>query len=440
MGSFSVVEGTRKLARRLKHRQPTYSEPEFKNTKPTNASTPKVTDGHATAYSCVHKSNADIPVASSFTNGHRKIAPTTSTFPPEAPIIQPDNDDFGPLVTPDSRSDIEKLPPGLYAHLLNRLTPPEGVLLSLTCKQLWSQVTLRSSDVLHRMKRCSSLDDVKYLLTRIERDNSSLILCSVCLRLHKRLIDEQDAFLNRKEVFHTGRNCTDSSGAVELGPIHYRYKVYREAVESILRAASLGGEFDLHSDALKHSAQWKAWSKCPVSVSWECECLVIESDGDLPNLFVCTKYQTEIDLRRPISEEIQAGEIRGCGHKDLDEKRLMRNLLREAERTHDTEAREGRDTTEPQSPLRNYHQCPRCPTDMEASVKKKPGEVFAMLTVTAWRDPGTSGDHMATQWLQQVCYYSSDDFSRHPAYAYGSEKLKDVYEKHKGPRASVESD
>ena len=60
------------------------------------------------------------------------------------------------LTPKDTRSGLEKLPPELYAQLLRHMKPTHGVLLSLICNKLWSQVSLQAKDVLYRVRRCTN--------------------------------------------------------------------------------------------------------------------------------------------------------------------------------------------------------------------------------------------------------------------------------------------
>ena len=68
-------------------------------------------------------------------------------------------------------------------------------------------------------------------------------------------------------------------------------------------------------------------------------------------------------------------------------------------------------------------------------------EVFAALTVEAFRDLGPRGDHLTAEWTNQIDHLRGLYFPRTPsAYTFGAENLGEVYVNEKLRRAGESSE
>ena len=134
----------------------------------------------------------------------------------------------------------------------------------------------------------------------------------------------------------------------------------------------------MSADEIKHLSQWKAYDAVPVVVQWDCEAQAAHTDElELPSLLVRTNYEMDIDLRRPIREQVVTGESRACGHVAKDERAPMLELLQMIQAYHEAGVETGKDRTSSSSS--RYYQCRRFPTDMEVTIDKNPGEALLCL-------------------------------------------------------------
>lgn len=167
---------------------------------------------------------------------------------------------------------------GFASHRMLRRCPhlSRTWLLTLTCKTLWIQVTLRSSDVLHKLKRCTPLDETMHFLRLLERDNSRFIRCTVCFRVHYRMRHESKRLANLGLYVAKRRRCSESWAAVHTpGPLGKRLSIYREGLELVLRAYELGPTFGLSLNTLQQWSRWehlglpvRGYSFAPTQRSW----------------------------------------------------------------------------------------------------------------------------------------------------------------------------
>ena len=147
--------------------------------------------------------------------------------------------------------------------------------------------------------------------------------------------------------------------------------------------------------------------------------MVVTSPQD-HHLFIRTRYQVEIDLEKPLETQVEESEVQGCNH-DIRRQRLQAvAALREV-------AGERRHRGRPMF-AQAMIQCDCCPTDFLCEARRKEDELFAELTVFAWRDLGGRGDHLAALWKMQVePYYGSTSFAR-ASYQFRNQSLKELYE------------
>ena len=220
---------------------------------------------------------------------------------------------FPPDLKPvNSLSNMERLPAELYMALLQHVTPTDGVLLSLTCKSLWAQVTLQSNDVLDKLKRTSSLDEILHFLKLLEKDDSSYTMCTFCFRLHSRSRHEHTTLIQTRESITKRRPCSEQLGVLRLtGPYECRLVIYREAVDLLLRAATLGAEFGLQLDCMRQSFEREVYSTARMDIRFKCNAVTVpvpESEQS-PHLFIETAYTVELDLRRSLYAQVKGAEI-----------------------------------------------------------------------------------------------------------------------------------
>ena len=325
-----------------------------------------------------------------------------------------------PALKPETPSGMEKLPAELYAQLLQYTTPTGAVLLSLTCKKLWSQVNLYAEDVLYQARRCAELSETIQFLTLLEKDNRGLILCTACLKLHQRRDVVCYVLRSLNKFFTPGRKCSDALGTVKVGKLYAGESVTREAVELILRAASLGPRYGLSVKELNLEQSWEAFGIGRISVNLTSEARAVIAAPGIPCLVLKTTQKAEIDLRRPIDNQIESSKIVGCNHETTSERRHIAAALEEvAVFTASQETVES---------SREYR-CAGCPTDMRVLASKHGKEVFARLQVQTWRDLGPRGDHGSQQWQAQSAVWKSKNFDRtQNGYLFGVQWLGSVYD------------
>ena len=236
-------------------------------------------------------------------------------------------------------SSIENLPPELYVAILQELKPTHGIILSLTCKQLWRQVVSTPYDALHKARRCSKLSDRIEFLLLLEKDKPGYIICTMCMKLHKRINNESTVLVRDRDTWRRPRHCT--SRGLNVGGYRNHVTIDREAVELILRAASLGPAYGLDSSTLTRKIQYKTCSTSDISleVSFDTEAMVVGHPLDIgPSLFLRTRYRVDIDLERSLDKQVEATDVKVCEHMYGGRRLEAINVLQEValENTGDT--------------------------------------------------------------------------------------------------------
>lgn len=312
--------------------------------------------------------------------------------------------------------------------LVRKKSPVEGVLLSLTCKSVWSQVKLQSTDVLYKLKRCLSLDQTIYFLRMLEKDSSRYIVCTACLRLHTRKKNE-DQFVYFGSITKPIRPCSSEIGVTTMQGKSLNFlRVHREAVELILRAAALGPKYGPSLAILKRSRGWDVFSVTHFKVKFNSVGAIARSRDGVDHLLLKGDYSFEVDLRRPLMDQISDASIGGCQHNPLNQKKSIVRAI---------EAAQASIRSDPFSAL---CYCPWCPTDVLYEVTRIPEEVFAKVDISVIRDLGPRGDHRSRIWESQayevMCGRLSDrqtgPFDRNANYTFHTESLHDVWEEAEG--------
>ena len=330
--------------------------------------------------------------------------------------------------TDNRRSHLERLPPELYIELLDSMDPKDGILLSLTCRKLWSMASPKSRSLLSDLKRRQCLSNRIEFLNLLERDDPKYIRCSVCMKLHVRL-DNEIGLLAL--TYRIKRPCANTSGIMELGSEcpgggSCPMTLPREAVELVLRSFDQGPGYGIPVSRLRASAVRKAYKVTMVSTTFNCEGRVhvpkrspLTSVGGEPRLMMRTKYQMEVDLEQSIRAQVEGAELMGCGHqKSLEQDAItntVNNVMGDIPQTIH---------------LTTLHKCRYCPTDMEITVRRMPEEYLASVAVEAWRDLGGRGYHARGEWKHQTSgpYLSQmTPFDRSLGYALGTRPLKEVF-------------
>ena len=332
-------------------------------------------------------------------------------------------------------SHIQRLPAELYVELLDYMEPRYGVLLSLTCKKLWSMVSLKSNRVLHDLRRCEHLAARIDSLDLLEKDSPRHVRCTVCMVLHKRQPKEGSLSLRFDSA---ERKCAEASGYVGLGdsrflrPAHMHLS--REAAELMLRANSRGVEYGLSTSILGFASKGYAYGEIRTLVKFECrgriytEGTAYTSSGiaraSTPHLLLRTKYQIEVDTEWNIKPQVESTQVKSCGHNEDRERNIIISTV--ADLIKNTNG----SNTSPTYNANAFYQCPLCPTDMEVTASKVPGECFISVTIEAWRDMGGRGKHTDIEWKRQTSTYlgSACPFRRETQYALGQRSLKEVFD------------
>ena len=144
-----------------------------------------------------------------------------------------------------------------------------------------------------------------------------------------------------------------------------------------------------------------------------------------PSLLLKTAYMTEIDLRRPVRDQVTISDIKVCNHSTAGEQDQMTEALQEVNFP-------GRASTA------TTYSCAACPADMHFYAEKQSGEVFATLVLRTWRDLDPRQRHSLRPWHAQTssCPHYSFDRARN-GYAFGSLWLGDVFKKAEQQECSV---
>ena len=307
--------------------------------------------------------------------------------------------------------------------LVRKMSPVEGVLLSLTCKALWARVTLQSTDVLHKVQRCLSLDETMHFLRMLEKDNCRYVICTACLKLHRRMKDETK-FVRADWGYSYGlRPCTD-----ELGSLAMKNKspnclqIPREIVELLLRRAALGRDFGPSLNILYTSYAWDVWSVTHFRVTFCSDAIILRGRDHHDHLLLKTSYSFEVDLRRPIGEQVKDSSAAACQHKTDDQHKIIAQAIKHPEKFLESEN------------VRTLWTCSHCPTDMLVEVSEIPGEVFSTINISIIRDAGSRGDHRSSIWGSQSYQilgrhsHRTVSFDRNVNYPFGNQALHALWD------------
>ena len=344
-------------------------------------------------------------------------------LPPE-PVKLPQPVDAQRLLVSPELSAIERLPAETYVNLLDQMPPTSAVLLSLTCKTFWSRVRLTKSDILHDVRRRSSLDDTNEFLTLLEKDNPSYVMCTICPTLHDRFnkrITREVTWLTRDSRFATvPRKCAEAAGLLSVGGSEKLYSeipefvFQRELFELVLRAATNGPQYGLAINELKRALHWEAFSCCRLRVNLDTEAALIHRDESL-YLFLKGTYTVDIDLRRPLQEQVKSSGVRGCTHDLTYVRARIESVLIAVDYERGEDERQ----------LRFVVRCASCPSDIVIDALKPRGEYFAHLNVSTYRDLGPRAVHGGDQYRRQVGAVK-ERFDRNE-YVFGNESLEGMY-------------
>ena len=262
-------------------------------------------------------------------------------------------------------------------------------------------------------------DRLEFLML-LERDDPSRTVCTLCMVLHQRIRKESEDLV--KVGFATPyRPCGDSRGQLKIGHgCIQSLAIDREAVELILRAADCGEKFGLPTNVLRKSFKWEKYARCRKlypTLSMQARIIIRASSK---HLFLRTKYRVEIDTGRSIEDQVRESHVAGCGQDNATEQSGMVRVLN---------AVYGGRASTPILCAETSYQCRFCPSDMVLEACMIGEEVFAELTVIAYRDLGPRGDHLAPHWQHQINHFRGPDFSRtNGVYLFGSERLEKIYE------------
>ncbi len=306
--------------------------------------------------------------------------------------------------------------------LIRRMSPVEGVLLSLGCRSLWAQVTLQSTDVLRKLNCCLPLDQTMHFLRMLEKDGSRHVICTACLRLHRWKIESR--FVQLGAISFHVRPCSSELGEILMNmQAGTELHIQRDAVELVLRAASSGPGHGLPLDVLRTSASWEVFGATLFKMHFWSDGLVWRNKDHDDRLLLKTEYNIEVDLRRPLNDQVMASRVGSCQHDAYGQQRFVVTSINKFE------------TDQQSDQSRALRCCPHCPTDMLVQVSKIPGEVFVTIDVSAIRDVGSRGDHRARTWQAQSydagrssCNVGREHFDRSAPYPFGQRSLHIVWE------------
>ena len=168
----------------------------------------------------------------------------------------------------------------------------------------------------------------------------------------------------------------------------------REAVELMLRAFEQGPKYGLLVLILRASVVKKASGVTMISTTFNCEGRTHvpkpstgTSAGSGSRLIVRTRYQIEVDLEQSIRAQIEGAKLMGCGHQSSLEQNAIVTTVDKVV------------FSVPQVVhLTTCYSCRTCPTDLEITVRRIPGEFLASIAVEAWRDFGGRGYYARGVW------------------------------------------
>ena len=297
------------------------------------------------------------------------------------------------------------------------MNPVQGIMLSLTYKTLWSRASTNSADVLYRARRCASLSDTVELLSLLENDLPSYIVCIVCNTLHRRHTTDEANMLVRR-YYTSRRYCSAANRCLIIAQDPWTIEIEREAVDLALRAQSKGTKYGIKIDVFKQHRQWSAYSICKNTVNIDMEALpILDPQGGHLHLFLKTTQAIDVDLRRPLDTQMSQCKLCSCPHaKARDKEGAVTNLKKLESPGHHS--------------AKSTFKCQYCPTDVVIEASRNGDEIFGCLTLTTYRDLGARGGHTNREWLH-LCEldYSEREFQRNGGkYVFGEKSLRKVYD------------
>ena len=301
--------------------------------------------------------------------------------------------------------------------MVRKMSPVEGALLSLTCKALWARVTLQSTDILHNLQRCLRLDQTMHFLRMLEKDNCRYVICTACLKIHRRMKEESSFVRVGWGGTYGLRTCSDELGSVAMETNSADcLRIHREVVELLLRRATLGPEYGPSLDILLTSYVWDVWSVTHFKVMFSSAGNILRGRDHDDHLLLKTTYNFEVDLRRPVTEQVKDSSAGACHHDTPEQQKLIAKAVK--------------------SPNRSMAlwTCSQCPTDMLVDISEIPGEVFSTINISVIRDAGSRGDHRLDIWRSQSYQilgrhsHRTSSFDRAANYAFGNRALHGLWD------------
>lgn len=310
---------------------------------------------------------------------------------------------------------VKSLPPEIYRELLRHLSPGEGVLLSLTCKDLWAKRDVGGSGSIRRLRRETPRPERLAFLRLLERDLPEHVLCHVCEKFERRSHISEARVI--KDRFERRRPCEEAQGTASVDNYDAEIRIPRRILDLIIRASILGSRFGLPTSSLTQRRSRMAYGVSALTIGIDLEVRVIQAPNEDHHLFACSRHQVELDLHEDFTKQIEAAKIYGCRHAVRDAKVDLVVSALELFKRDDALSSES-----------EIDSCERCTTDMQVEIKRDSNRsVFATMTINAWRDLGPRGCHSNEIWISQTEWsISGPQINRH-SYVFGTQSLKDVW-------------
>lgn len=321
-----------------------------------------------------------------------------------------------PTATADQPATVKSLPPEIHRELLSHLSPGEGVLLSLTCKDLWAKRDVGGSGSIRRLRRENPRPERLVFLRLWERDLPEHVLCHICEKFERRRLVSEARVI--KDRFERRRPCEEAEGTAFVDRYDVNIYIPRRILDLIVRASILGSSFGLPISSLAQRRSRVAYGVSALTIGIDLEVCVIQAPNEDHHLFACSRHQVELDLHEDFPRQIEAANIRACDHSHY---RRVDTILGALQSFKEADGL----SFESEIVSCNY-----CPTDFQVDVNRENHRsVFATTTITAWRDLGPRGPHSNRIWASQTagCLDSKDFHRSLNAYPFGTECLKDVW-------------
>lgn len=317
----------------------------------------------------------------------------------------------------DRPATVKTLPPEIHRELLSHLSPGEGVLLSLTCKDLWARRDVGGSGCIRRLRRETPWPERLVFLRLWEKDLPEFMLCYGCGKFEKRPQLKRKVPL--EDLFSSNGGCRQAEGNVSVDYLGETFHIHRWILELIIRASILGSNFGLPTSIM--SRQWSrmAYGVSTLKLNIGLEVRIVQAPSKDNHLFARSRHQVELDLYKDFKDQIKAANIHSCNHSTYrrDPHAVAINALKSFKETDGL-------TIESE-----IFRCEQCPTDMQVDIKRDNNRcVFATMNITAWRDLGPRGLYKNEIWSSQMGGARSmfAKFDRND-YVFGTESLKDVW-------------